>query len=290
MMFPPKKTLLSFEVFPPKTPAGLINLKQKLDQYLTYQPNFISVTYGAGGSGQKNSIPLASYIQNDLAVSAMAHLICTGHSKTELKSIIEQIIKENIKNIIALRGDPPGGTGPFNAEENDFEFATQLIQLIRQIDPDHQLAIGCAGYPEGHIESVSKHQDLDVLAEKMDAGADFIVTQFFLDNDYFLRFRDRVRRRGIFAPIIAGLLPIANFSQATKFSLMCGCTIPAKVMRGLYGKSDEDQEKFGLEHATKQLERLIKEQVDGVHLYALNKQHAVETLAPIVNQYNQELA
>ncbi len=278
---PPRRSLLSIEVFPPKTEQGIETLKERLQTFRSYAPEFISVTYGAGGSSQSNTLKLAGFVQNSLGVTAMAHLTCVGHSRRELQQIVQRIRDLGIRNIMALRGDPPRGQTDFQMAEDGFRYASQLIRMIAETG---DFCIGCAGYPEGHVEADSIERDVDHLKEKIDAGAQFIVTQFFLDNVYFLRFRDLLRRKGIQVPIIPGILPISNYSQITRFSIMCGCTLPARVMRGLHGKSDEDQEKFGLDHAASQVEELLREGVDGIHLYALNKHRAVQALAPLVRE------
>jgi methylenetetrahydrofolate reductase (NADPH) len=278
-MIPPKRSLLSIEIFPPKTEPGIASLKERLEKFRFYSPEFISVTYGAGGSSQTNTLKLAEYVENSLGVTAMAHLTCVGHSSEELRQIVRHIKELRIRNIMALRGDPPQGQSEFEAANQGFRYASELIRMISK---EGDFCIGCAGYPEGHVEADSIESDVEHLKEKLDAGAQFIVTQFFLDNVYFLRYRDLLRRQGIQVPVIPGILPISNYSQITRFSIMCGCTLPARVMRGLHGRSDEDQEKFGLDHAAAQVEELLSEGVDGIHLYALNKHRAVQALAPLV--------
>lgn len=278
---PPKRSLLSIEIFPPKTEPGMTTLKERLEKFRSFSPEFISVTYGAGGSSQTNTLKLAEFVQSSLGVTAMAHLTCVGHTKNELQQIVRRIKESGIRNIMALRGDPPKGQAEFRAAENGFRYASELIGMIAE---EGDFCIGCAGYPEGHVEAESIESDIEHLKEKIAAGARFIVTQFFLDNVYFLRYRDMVRRKGIQVPVIPGILPISNYSQITRFSIMCGCTLPARVMRGLHGRSDEDQERFGLDHAAGQVEELLREGVDGVHLYALNKHRAVQALAPLVRE------
>ena len=298
------KPLLSFEIFPPKNPKAMGNLKKKLDLYKRFDPDFISVTYGAGGHARRDTIEIADYIQNSLGITVMSHLASIGHSPEELKDLVNQVKEKNIYNIMAIRGDIPeekqspdktvyeavDKTPDETVDKPNIPiiYGNELIQLIRNMDGGQEISIGCAGYPEGHIESTSKQMDMDNIKRKIDAGANFIVTQFFLQNVFFRRFRDLLIQHGINIPVLAGILPISNFSQITRFSLMCGCTIPAKVMRGLHGKSDQDQELFGLEHAANQVEDLLKEGVDGIHIFALNKKSAVERLAPIVVKYNRK--
>lgn len=275
---------LSIEIFPPKTPKGTDNLILKLREYARFDPDFISVTYGAGGSSRDGTLQLARFIQKDLNISAMAHLTCVNQTQEEISQILDRLHSDGIQNIMALRGDPPLGKKEFEKTVGGFGYANELIEFIqtRNTGQNQKFGIGCAGYPEGHVESASLNADLDRLKQKVESGARFIVTQFFLDNSYFYRFREKAAARGIQVPILAGILPIANYSQITKFSIMCGCTIPARVMRGLHGRSDEDQEKFGLDHAQWQVEDLLKNEVNGIHLYALNKKKTVERLAPLV--------
>ena len=278
-LLPQHHSLLSIEIFPPKTARGHERLKSKLSQYLEYEPDFISVTYGAGGEGSRESLSLADHIQNELQTTAMSHITCGNHTEEELVTILQTLRTKNIHNLMVLRGDKKTPNSPFT-------YATDFIRLIQKHNQDNFFSLGAAAYPEGHIESPSTSQDLDIVKQKIDLGVSFFVTQFFLDNDHFRHFRDQFRKNNIRIPVLVGILPISNYSQITKFSLMCGCTIPAKVMKGLYGRSDEDQVKFGLDHALKQVEELLRERVDGIHLYALNKKKTVEVLAPIVRQYN----
>lgn len=257
-------------------------LKKRLLAFKAYDPAYISVTYGAGGSTRGNTAELSSYIQDELAVTAMSHLTCVGHPRSELRGVIRHFKELGVANIMALRGDPPRDETEFCPPEDGLSHATDLISMIQEED---DFCVGCAGYPEGHIEAASLESDIDYVKAKIDAGASFIVTQFFLDNVYFYRYRDLLYRKGIDVPLLAGILPITNYEkQLSRFAFMCGCTIPARVMKGLYGKSEEDQAKYGLEHAAFQISDLMKHEPDGIHLYALNKQSAVETLAPLVGK------
>lgn len=279
--FQPDMPLLSIEIFPPKTEEGILNLKKKLLGYKAYSPDFISVTYGAGGSTGRSTLDLVTYIQNDLSITSMAHLTCVGHSREELKKIFDHLEKKGIKNILALRGDPPKGEKSFKSVPNGFRYSHEIIEMLSR---GYKFSIGCAAYPEGHIEAKSFEDDLNYLKKKVESGASFLITQFFLDNAYFFRFKDLIEKKGIKTRLIAGILPISNYSQLTRFSLMCGVTIPARVMKGLNGKTDEDQEKFGFEHAARQIDELLQSGVDGIHLYALNKKSTVEILAPVVRE------
>lgn len=271
----------SIELFPPKTEAGATTLKQRVLTYQRFRPDFLSVTHGAGGTFEGDlasaTRELALYVQEKIGVPAMAHLTCRNFTRDQVRRVLAEFQRSGIHNLMALRGDPPKGSQ--SAPVGELKNATDLIRLAAQ---DFKFSVGCAGYPEGHLEATSPDKDWDYLRLKLELGAQFIVTQFFLDNTHFFRFRDQLVKRRIRAPLLAGILPISNYSQVTKFALMCGCTIPARVMKGLYGRSDADQERFGLDHAAEQIGELIREGVDGIHLYALNKDATVERLGPIV--------
>lgn len=278
--------LLSIEIFPPKTDQGLQNLHKKIIEYTEYSPDFISVTCGAGGGVQQQqaTLSLAHHVQNNIEVTCMAHVTCTTFNRNNLNLVLQDLKKSNIQNMMCLRGDPPGGISGFKSLPDGFSHANEMISTVSKLHGD-DFFIACAGYPEGHVEAPSRESDIDLMKSKIEAGAKVIVTQFFLDNYFFLRFRDELHRRGINVPIIAGILPISNYNQVTRFSIMCGCTIPARVMKGLYNKTDDDQEKFGLDYAAKQVDDLLQHGVDGIHIFALNKKNAVEMLAPIVNKF-----
>jgi len=270
---------LSIEIFPPKTPKGVEGLKDRLKKFKEFNPDFVSITYGAGGNTQSGTLEFGSFVQNELGLTSMSHLTCATQTKEELDAYLDSLKQNNIENIMALRGDPPKGSDQFIAPKGGFGYASDLIDHIPRRGG---FTLGCAGYPESHIESQSLDRDIDFLKLKIDKGASFVVTQFFLDNVYFYRFRDKCAKQDIKVPILAGVLPISNTNQISRFAFMCGCTIPARVMKGLHDKSDEDQEAFGLEHAAYQVEDLLKEGVDGIHLYCLNKKSAVDRLAPLV--------
>lgn len=275
-----RNPVLSIEIFPPKTETGIENLKSKLHTFKKFSPEFISVTFGAGGGTRHNTLELARIIQDDYGIPSMSHLTCSGMNRSDTLAYLNKLKEFHVRNVMVLRGDPQQGQTQFQAEGDGFNYASELIGFIKKELTD--LSLGCAAYPEGHVEADTLETDIDYLKRKLDAGASFIVTQFFLDNAYFLRFRDLLADRGINAPLMAGILPITNTAQMARFAFMCGVTIPAKVLRGLHGRSEEDQEKFGLDHAALQIEELLGEGISGVHLYALNRSHAVERLAPLV--------
>ncbi|MGK5091393.1 methylenetetrahydrofolate reductase [NAD(P)H] [Deltaproteobacteria bacterium TL4] len=273
--------VFSIEIFPPKTPEGMSKLKERLQQFVPFRPDYISVTYGAGGSTQNNTHEMASYIKNEMNIEAMAHLTCVSHTRTEINAVVEALSKANITNIMALRGDPPQGMKTFRVSEGGFKYAKELIQTLA-VRP--QFGIAAAGYPEGHIESESLEKDREYLMGKIEAGAEFIITQFFLDNDLFLQWREQLRKKKVKVPLVPGILPALSAEQITRFASMNGCHVPSTLIETLQ-KHENDSDAMrdiGLEFAQKQIEGLRKEGVEGIHLYALNRLENVQRLAPII--------
>jgi len=263
----------SFEFFPPKDPEGFEALFTTIGQLESCQPTYISVTFGAGGSTRAQTIDLVGRIKNEIGLESMAHLTCVGSSQEELRSILDTLQEKGIQNILALRGDPPQGQDKFKKPENGFAYANELVEFIRK---HYDFCIGVAGYPEGHVECLDKKTDLDNLKRKVDAGADFIVTQLFFDNRFYFDFVERARNIGIKIPIIPGIMPILNVKQTRRFTKMCGSTIPDALMKQLESFQDEPEtvRKIGIEHATLQCERLLQEEAPGIHFYTLNRSNA----------------
>jgi methylenetetrahydrofolate reductase (NADPH) len=267
-----KAPVISFEFFPPKTPDGDRNLIEKtVPALMQIKPDFCSVTYGAGGSTREKTLGIVEEIQKRYGLTAMSHLTCVGSTQDQLHEVLMDAKARGIKNILALRGDPPGGLGEFQKTPGGFEFSSELVAFIREIG---EFSIGTAGFPEGHIAcKEGKVVDWQRLKTKVDAGADFIVTQIFFDNADFFEFRDYVRKLGVNVPIVPGMLPILSGSQVKKFTTLCGATIPASMMARLdqLGDDDEAATQFGIEYATKQCEDLLRNGVEGLHFYTLNK-------------------
>jgi methylenetetrahydrofolate reductase (NADPH) len=267
------KPAVSFEFFPPKSEEGFRSLYKTIDDLHPLDPSYVSVTYGAGGSTRAKTVELVTKIQTDLKLRSMAHLTCVGHTADEIGSILDDLWNAGIRNVLALRGDPPAGQSAFVATEGGFAYADQLVKYVRG---RHDFCIGVAGYPEGHPQCLNRTRDLENLKLKVDAGANVIITQLFFDNADFYAFRDKARAMGITVPIIAGIMPILNVSQIKRFISMCGAKIPHPLLTRLESLEHDPDAVYaaGVDHATKQCQDLIANGVDGVHFYTLNKSKA----------------
>jgi methylenetetrahydrofolate reductase (NADPH) len=270
-----RQPVISLEFFPPKTDEGDRNLfDRQLPALLAAQPDFCSVTYGAGGSTRDKTLMIVDRIQRQHHLTALAHLTCVNHTREEVRALLEKIRVLDCKNILALRGDPPGG-GEFQTTPGGFEFSAQLVKFIRE---QGNFSVGVAGFPEGHIAcQAGKHADWRHLKEKVEAGADFIVTQLFFDNADYFEFRDHLTQKlGVNVPIVPGIVAIVSATQITKFTQMCGAKIPPALRQKLdeIGTDDEAALKFGIEYATRQCEELLRAGVPGLHFYTLNKAHS----------------
>lgn len=267
------KPVISFELFPPKTAEGDRNLLEKtLPALRQLQPDYVSVTYGAGGSTRNKTLMIVDRLQREQGITALAHLTCVGATRDEIKALLGDIRRLGVKNILALRGDPPGGVGEFRKTEGGFEFAYELVRLIRELG---EFSIGVAGFPEGHIACrEGKLVDWQRLKMKIEAGADFVVTQLFFDNNDFYEFRDFLSKKcGVAVPLVAGILPILSGPQIKRFTAMCGSRLPASLVASLdkLGDDDEAAIQFGIEYATRQCQDLLRQGAPGIHFYTLNK-------------------
>ncbi|MBS1148581.1 MAG: 5,10-methylenetetrahydrofolate reductase, partial [Myxococcaceae bacterium] len=223
----PSKPCYSFEFFPPKTPEGEANLWSTLEDLQTLEPGFVSVTYGAGGSTRDRTLQLVTHIKERTGLEAMAHLTCVGHTRDELKAVLDELVEAKIENVLALRGDPPKGTTKYEPPVGGFRYANELIEFIHA--NDYPFCVGSACYPEGHIETPSRDEDLINLKRKVDAGLDFLITQLFFDNAFYFDFVERARRAGINIPIVPGIMPITSFDQLGRFVRLCGATVPMRL-------------------------------------------------------------
>jgi len=267
---------VSFEFFPPKTDEGDVNLMEKtLPALLTLKPDYCSVTYGAGGSTRDKTIGIVDRIQREHGLTAMMHLTCVNSTREQLGEVLAKARTRGITNILALRGDPPGGTGEWIATEGGFQYSSQLVAFIRELGG---FSIGTAGFPEGHIaQKAGKLADWDFLVEKIQAGADFVITQLFFDNEDFYRFHDYITQKvGRPVTIIPGLLPVLSGRQTRTFTEMCGSHLPAPFVARLDALGDDAAAvtEYGIEYTTRQCEELLKFGVPGLHFYSLNKPHS----------------
>jgi methylenetetrahydrofolate reductase (NADPH) len=270
-----QKPVISFEFFPPKTDEGDRNLFEKTIPALSQtRPDFCSVTYGAGGSTRDKTLMIVDRIQRQHHLTALAHLTCVNHTREEVRALLEKIRALNCKNILALRGDPPGG-GEFKPTPGGFEFSSQLVKFIRE---SGDFSTGVAGFPEGHVAcKEGKYADWEHLKAKVDAGADFVLTQLFFNNADFFEFRDYVAGKlGVRVPIVPGVIAILNAAQIIKFTQLCGSKIPPPLRAKLdvLGSDEAAATEFGIEYATRQCEELLRAGVPGLHFYTLNKSHS----------------
>jgi methylenetetrahydrofolate reductase (NADPH) len=274
----PSNPCFSFEFFPPKTDEGAANLLKTLEELAPLEPGFVSVTYGAGGSTRDRTLGLVSEIKRTTGIEAMAHLTCVGHTRQELQEIIDRLFEAKIENILALRGDPPQGQKAFVPVAEGLNYAAELVELIRQ--RDHAICLGGACYPEGHLETPSREQDLKNLKRKVDAGLDFIITQLFFDNAFYFDFVERARRVGINIPIVPGIMPITNYEQLNRFVRMCGATVPMRLSLQLEKVKDDADAitQLGVAHATVQCMELLNRGVPGIHFYTLNRSPATRMI------------
>lgn len=270
---PPDRPAVSFEFFPPKTDKGFETLRQTIASLRPLAPTYVSVTYGAGGSTRAKTVELVGQIQNELGLTAMAHLTCVGHTKAELGEILDGLWNAGVRNVLALRGDPPEGARSFAPCADGCATSADLVQLVKE---RHDFFVAVAGYPEGHPECLNRTRDLEHLKQKIDAGADQVITQLFFDNADFYAWRERCRDIGIDVPIVAGIMPIQNVGQIKRFVTMCGAKIPHALLTKLESLEPDPAavERAGIGYATRQCQDLIFHGVDGLHFYTLNKSTA----------------
>lgn len=271
------RPVVSIELFPPRTPEGQAALfKRTLPAMQAVRPHFYSVTYGAGGSTRDRTLDVADRIQREHGATAMAHLTCISTSRPEIERYLREARARGIRNILALRGDPPQNVDELAELESGFEYSHQLVTFIRKLGG---FSIGTAGFPESHVACTEgKHVDWRRLKAKIDAGADFVLTQLFFDNDDYFAFRDYLADTlGVRAPLTPGVLPILGTQQIKRFTALCGATLPARLVDDLerFGDDAEAVADFGIEFATRQCETLLAGGAPGLHVYSLNRSRAV---------------
>jgi methylenetetrahydrofolate reductase (NADPH) len=267
----------SFEFFPPKTDDGVASLMQTIAALKSLDPAYVSVTYGAGGSTRMRTVDVAKRIQNELEIDVLAHITCVGSDTDELRDVLRELEAANIRNVLALRGDPPRGSSTFVPHAGGFRHASDLVTLLER---EFDFCVGAACYPEKHPEAPSVHADVDAVERKIANGARFLVTQLFFDNQQYFDFVARVRARGITAPVIPGIMPITNYEQIDRFTKMCGATIPAALRSELELRRDEPEAvaELGVAFATVQAVELLEGGAPGVHFYTLNKSPATRAV------------
>lgn len=265
-------TTISFELFPPKTQEGYDKLLETIKELSALRPQFFSVTYGAGGSSREKTLDLVSHIEKNHQIPTVAHLTCVMHTKDEIHNILNDMRRRQLHQVLALRGDPPKDNPSWTPGEDNFQYASDLVRYIRIHFKEH-FAIGVAGFPEGHVLAKDRESDADIMLEKVNAGADFIITQLFFDNKDFFEYKERLKKRGIDKPLIAGILIITDYAALTRFCATCGATIPQAV-HDLFGPIAQDPEatrEAGITFAVNQCRELIRSGIAGLHFYTLNK-------------------
>jgi methylenetetrahydrofolate reductase (NADH) len=269
--------VFSFEFFPPKTELGERNLFAALSELRPLEPSFVSVTYGAGGSTRARTIEIVKRIRERYGLEAMAHFTCVGATVPQLRATLDEMLTAGIDNVLALRGDPPAGQEQWTKTEGGLEYSRELVQLIHA---DYPFAIGAACFPETHIHATSPEADLEHLAEKVEAGVDFLITQLFFDNDLYLDFVERARAAGVQVPIIPGIMPITHVGQVERMASMCGAAIPRELHEELHARGDHPEAvlDFGVAYATLQCAELLAAGAPGIHFYTLNRSPATRAI------------
>jgi methylenetetrahydrofolate reductase (NADPH) len=268
----------SFEFFPPKTDEGQRNLEQALSELKKDSPDYVSVTYGAAGSTRERTVEVTKWIKEDLGLEAMAHLSCVGEPVDRLREILDEVTAAGVDNVLALRGDPPRGEADWTPHPDGLGCSVDLIELVQE---EYDYCIGATAFPEVHPEAPDLDHDLRYLKRKVEAGATFLITQLFFENEDYFRFVESAREAGIDVPIIAGIMPITNFEQVKRFTTMCGSTIPPALHEQLearHAEGDEAVTELGVAYATLQCADLLERGAPGIHFYTLNKSPATRAI------------
>jgi len=267
----------SFEFFPPKDDEGMERLRRTLAELQADEPAFVSVTYGAGGSTRGRTIEITREIKEDFGIEAMAHVSCVGTTVEDLRELLDEVRSAGIENVLALRGDPPSGESEWRPHPGGLSYSTELAALISD---GYDFAIGAACFPEVHPEAPDLEHDLRFLKEKIAAGAGFLITQLFFDNELYFDFVDEARAAGVTVPIVPGIMPITNFAQIKRFTEMCGASIPEGLERELFARADDAEAvtELGVAYATLQCSELLARGAPGIHFYTLNKSPATRAI------------
>ncbi|MGN6135125.1 MAG: methylenetetrahydrofolate reductase [NAD(P)H] [Aureliella sp.] len=284
--YAPGRCALSFELFPPKTEAGVDTLLTTVGELMEYAPDYMTCTYGAGGSTRDRTLQVATAVRSQFGIPVASHLTCVGSTRDELRNYLRLAHERGVDYIVALRGDPPKGETTFKVTEGGLRYANELVALIREEFGHFGIAV--AGYPEVHQECASFDLDLANLKRKVDSGADIVITQLFYDNADFFRFRDACERLNIDIPIVPGILPVTNLAQIKRITSLCKARLPESFVQKL-GERDDEQWQFevGVEYAQDQVRDLINAGVPGVHFYVLNKSSATNQILAGLNGLNR---
>jgi methylenetetrahydrofolate reductase (NADPH) len=272
-----RRPVFSFEFFPPKSDEGRRTLESTLAVLKEDSPDYVSMTYGAGGSTRNATVELTRWIKHDLGIEAMAHLSCVGEPRERLAEILDQIQRAGLENVLALRGDPPRGKSEWQPHPGGLSYSVELIRLIRERS---DLCVGAACFPEIHPDAPDRRSDLRYAREKQEAGAAFLITQLFFDNELYFDFVEEARAAGVRVPIIPGIMPITNLSQIKRFTEMCGASIPDELERQLNGRAEDPEAvaELGVAYATLQCSDLLARGAPGIHFYTLNRSPATRAI------------
>lgn len=276
-LFSKKSPLLSFEVYPPKTDEGVKNLLVHLQKLEKFHPDYISVTYGAGGGNQNKSLEVLESVHKHFEGAVVAHFTCVGLDKDNINDFVHRLEKMDVKNILALRGDPPKDNPHFDFSKNYFKYASELVAYIKKAT---RLCVGVAGYPEGHVQSPTREADWDNLKRKVDAGAEYVITQLFFDNRDFYEFRDGMEARGVKVPLIPGILPVPSIERLKKSINLSGTKISAEYNQIVEKYTDlpDSFRKASQDYFKCQVRDLIKNEAPGIHYYILNSSEFISEI------------
>lgn len=280
--YQPGRVGLSFELFPPKTAAGETALINHVEKLQAFDPDFITCTYGAGGSTRNKTLDVIRQVKEKFQKPVASHLTVVGSSVNDLRSYLNEATQAGIDYIVALRGDPPQGETSFKQAEGGLRYANELVELVRAEFPNFGVAV--AGYPETHQEAPDAETDLANLKRKVEAGGDVVITQLFYDNADFFEFRSRYEAAGITAPLVPGILPVTNLSQIQRIASLCGAKLPDAFVKRMSEKEDDDDWQFqvGIEFAIEQVQELLDGDIPGIHFYVLNKSQATSKVLSAV--------
>ena len=272
-----RRPAFSFEFFPPKTDEGQQTLERTLEVLRDDAPDYVSMTYGAGGTTRSSTVELTRWIKQELGIEAMAHLSCVGEPRGRLVEILQQTEAAGVENVLALRGDPPRDQTQWRPHPGGLHYSVELIHLIKE---RFDFCVGAACFPEVHPDAADRESDLGYARAKQDAGAGFLITQLFFDNELYFEFVDDARSAGITVPIVPGIMPITNYGQIKRFTEMCGATIPSELGGELNGRADDPEAvaELGVAYATLQCSDLLARGAPGIHFYTLNRSPATRAI------------